>query len=225
MSNDLLRTLVDTRTQIQKTRIAFSNRLSAIERGADRAEQPEQAKLEAVYARLVDLEALLDKDIAEEVKGIPIYERVSTVKGIGPMLAAKIIAMIDIAKCDTISSLWRFAGFGVVDGQREKLTKGEKAHYCRRLKTALYLIGSSFLKSNSPYRDIYDQAKEKYQQKHPDWTKLHIHHAAMGDMLKIFLSHLWETWRQMEGLPVTQPYILYPESGHSHKIDKKQFGW
>jgi hypothetical protein len=26
-------------------------------------------------------------------------------------------------------------------------------------------------------------------------------------MVKIFLQHLWVTWRQLEGLPISEPYV------------------
>jgi len=121
---------------------------------------------------------------------------------------------------------WRTTGriFSIiVDGYIERV-KGEKLHYNARLKTTCYLIGTSFLKCHSPYREIYDEAREFYAANRTDWTKLHQYHAAIRKMIKIFLSHLWEQWREREKLPVGQAYILnLPE--HNHKYERNNFGW
>jgi hypothetical protein len=142
---------------------------------------------------------------------------------VGDILAAKVISMIDIQRADTVSALWRYAGYGVVNGEREKPTKGEALHYNKRLKTTCYLIGSSFLRSNSPYRQIYDSSKEYYETNR-DWTKLHRHHAAMRKMIKVWLSHLWEVWRTLEGLPVRNIYAE-DKLGHNHYISPQDYGW
>ena len=34
----------------------------------------------------------------------------------------------------------------------------------------------------------------------------HIHQRAMRKMVKMWLSHVWTTWREIEGMPVTQPF-------------------
>ena len=158
------------------------------------------------------------------VKHMPIVQRVTKVKGIGPMLAAKLVSMIDIERADTVSSLWRYGGWAVIDGQRERPTAGEKLHYNSRLKTTCYLIGVSFLKSNSPYRKVYDDARAYYSANRPDWTEGHRHNAAMRKMIKMFLSALWLVWRQLEGLPITYPYA-HERLGHQHYNSPEDFGW
>lgn len=224
--NPLLRALVDLRDrQIQKARIQFGNRLSAIERMADNPAESDQAQLiERWTMRFTEMEMELDKDIAKIVKDEPIYRELSGIKGIGPMLGAKVISMIDIERDSSPSALWRYAGYGVIDGQRERPTPGEKLHYNKRLKSTLYLVGSSFLKCNSPYRRIYDNAKARYTQTKPDWTKLHIHQAAMRKMIKLFLSHLWLRWRTLENLPTRSPYV-HEVLEHDTVYEPHEFGW
>ncbi|MDP3985936.1 MAG: hypothetical protein Q8P77_00690, partial [Candidatus Veblenbacteria bacterium] len=46
----------------------------------------------------------------------------------------------------------------------------------------------------------------------------HIHAMALRKMLKLFLSCLWQVWRQAEGLPLTEPYAK-AKAGHPHVID------
>jgi len=226
MPDNLLRALVDLRDrQIQKARIQFGNRLAAIEQSADDPSVSDQRNVvDKWLIRFTDLEMELNKDIARAVKTEPIYESLSGLKGIGPLLSAKLIAMIDIERADTVSALWRYCGYGVVDGERERPTKGEKLHYNARLKTTLYLVASSFLKCNSPYREVYDDAKTFYQAGRPDWTKAHIHNAAMRKMIKVFLSHLWEAWRVIENLPVRGTYV-HDRLNHDHEYKAEDFGW
>lgn len=219
--NETLRILVDLRQTIQKSRIQFSNRLSAIDRGTDSGDG---ALYERYHERFEAIEKALDKDIAALGSKEPIIDLMTEVRGVGPLLAAKVVSQIDIARPQSVSALWRYAGFGVVEGKREKPVKGEKLHYNRTLKTACYLVASSFLKSNSPYRALYDRSRERYEQTRPDWTKLHRHHAAMGYMVKIWLSHVWETWRTLEGLPVRDAYAnSYLE--HPSHYTPQEFGW
>jgi hypothetical protein len=107
---------------------------------------------------------------------------------------------------------------------RSRPIEGWALDYNKRLKTTCYLVGSSFLKSRSPYRAVYDQAKEYYELNRPDWTKAHRHNAAMRKMIKMWLSHLWEVWRKLEGLPTREPYIIGRE-GHEHYHTPQEFGW
>jgi len=225
MDETLLRALIDLRDRtLQKSRVAFGNRLSAVERGADEMGQGSQDLLTRWNDRFQFLEDELDKDIESLVEDVDIIRYAVAVKGIGPILAAKVISMVDIREADTVSALWRYAGYAVIDGQRERPTKGEKLLYNARLKTSCYLVGSSFLKSNSPYRRVYDSAREYYAANRPDWTKGHQHNAAMRKMIKVWLSHLWEVWRKLEGLPVRDLYSQ-DKLGHNHYMSPQEFGW
>lgn len=222
----MLRIMIDSRDKaLQKSRIAFSNRLDAIARGSDGTNGNGMVKqLEEWKARFEQLERYIDEDIKRLAQDIPIVVEMCKVKGVGFILAAKVAAMVDISKADTASALWRYAGYGVVDGQSERLRKGEKAHYNQRLKSACYLVGTSFLKSNSPYRRVYDTAREYYTNTRPEWTKLHCHRAAMRKMIKRWLCHLWMVWRVMEGLEIRTPYVA-EKLGHTHIDWPEDYGW
>lgn len=218
----LARALVDLRDRIiQKARIQFSNRLSAIDRGTDNPTY--RHYIEQWMTKFQLLEDELDSSIKDLADDFPIVEYMCRVKGVGKTLALKTVVMIDIHRADTISALWRYAGYAVINGEREKPVKGEKLHYNIRLKTTCYLIGSSFLRSGSPYRDIYDKAREEYESRE-DWTKLHKHNAAMRKMIKVWLSHLWLVWRKLEGLPVSDPWIV-AENNHHRLYTPEEFGW
>lgn len=229
MSDTTLRILVDLRETMQKQRIGFGNRVGALERAADEGDAQTEEVMSRYLAQFRAVEELADADIRAAVKEYPIYEYLSRVKGLGPTLSAQLIAMIDIERAQTVSALWRYAGLGVVVGDdgvgaRERPVKGEKLHYNARLKKVCYLIGTSFLKSGSPYRAVYDAGREYYEAARPEWTKARQHMAAQRRMVKHFLAHLWEVWRKLEGLPTRELYVV-EKLGHTHVTSPADYGW
>jgi len=124
-----------------------------------------------------------------------------------------------IGAFDTVSALWKYAG--LAPGQ--KPIKGEVLSYNNRLKTVcLGIVGDCMIRANSPYRVIYDNAKAKYEETRPDWTKGHRHYAARRKMVKVFLSHFWEHWRELEGYPTRKAYVL-EHLGHTHEHEWQDF--
>lgn len=220
----ILRALVDHRNSLQAERIRWSNRLSAAESGANETLEEELAMYRKWLEIYDKLESDADTEIARLIKDHPLMVQLRAVKGIGPMLAAKMMSMIDIHRAESVSALWRYAGYGVVDGARERPVKGEKLHYNIRLKTTMYLVAGSFLKSSSPYRRVYDDARRYYEANRPDWTKAHQHAAAMRKMIKVFLSHVWSRWRMIEGLPLRDLYVT-ERLGHNTYFSPEEFGW
>ncbi len=221
---EVLRVLVDLREHVlQKQRIALGNRLSAIERGVDVVDANTERIIQHFYDRFADLEDYGDNEIKALVDGLPIVQAMVTVKGLGPMLSARVVSMIDITLVDHVSALWKWAGYAVVDGKADGRRKGEKITYNPRLKKTVYLVGDSFIKSRSPYRDIYDKAKEKYE-RDPELTKMHIHRRAARKMVKLWLSHLWQVWREVEGLPVVNAYV-HQHMNHTTIIPPEAMGW
>lgn len=266
MTDPLLRALVDLRDrQIQKARIQFNNRVAALDNASDQsAGSGQRATVERWLDVFTTLEKEIEKDIARTVKNEPIYDELSNIKGIGPMLAAKLISMIDIQRANTVSALWRYSGYGQSfywqDGDKivapqtgYKWTgpKGDKTKisvtpepkngwqlvqvrdrpidkfvlpYNKRLKSTLFVVAGSFLKSGSPYRRFYDTHKTKYETTKEDWNKKHIHLASTRKMIKMFLSHLWERWRILEGLETRLAYVN-EQLGHNTIITPQEYGW
>ena len=217
--NDL-RWIADSYMQLQKTRIAMENRLRALAQEKDENPMPEEIK--NAYNQMLEAEKNIQNYMKVEIKDHPAWEWLQQVKGVSHTLACKLLSMLDIRIAKHPSSFWKFCGLGVTNGERDKLVKGETAPYSKRAKTTMYLIGSSFLKCNSPYRKFYDEAKEKYQKEKPDWTKGHIHNAAMRKMEKIFLVCLWDIWRVAEGLPKDNPYVV-AKLGHEKRYNPDKF--
>lgn len=193
------------RTTFQRERIRMGNRVVAVEQGRS---QVNIATIERYCERFSVLEKEVTAEIAESVKQHEMYDWFERVKGIGPGLAGCLLAHINIERCNTVSGLWKYAGLAVTEGVADRPTKGQKLPYNAELKRICFLIGTSFLRSGSPYRQEYDEAKEAYQRTRTDWTPKRIDMAARRKMLKLFLSHLWVEWRTRRGLPVREPYAI-----------------
>ena len=120
------------------------------------------------------LEAVLEE--------FPIYMQfLEQVRGIGPAMAGVIISEIDIHKCKYASSIWKYAGLDVINGQgrsRRKEHQVESEYIDKNgevktkmgisfnpfLKTKLIgVLADVFIKTRSPYRDLYDNYKNRME--------------------------------------------------------------
>lgn len=218
-----LRWLTDVYTQSQKMRLANEGRKRALDQHAD--DGPEMKFLLELIQQFETIETLCKKRMSKSIEQHIAWPFLKRIKGLGPTLSCKLIGLIPegfIEKADTVSKFWRFCGQAVIDGKAEKPVKGEKLHYSVRMKTTLYLISGQFIKANSPYRLIYDEAKEYYAKNRPDWTKLRIHYASMRRMQRVFLHHLWEFWRESLKLPARKLYV-HEYLQHTKEYKKEDF--
>lgn len=147
---------------------------------------PEELILTHEYISLEAGETNLDNQIAALVKEFPIWSSfLEGVRGVGPILAAIIISELDPYKARNPSSYFRFCGLDVGDDGKGRSKRAE--HLVRRtytnadgelaerdsitynpfIKTKLMgVLGSSFLRSASPYRKLYDDYKHRMES-HP----------------------------------------------------------
>lgn len=210
---------------IQKARIAMGNRIQAVEQGRDQMTPKQLALVQDLYDRLSDLEKEIEGALRLAIKDIPEVDALRRIKGVGPIIAAELYSMIDVTKADTVSALWRYAGMGVApDGKAERRVKGEKNHYNSTLRVVCFKLGRSFLMTGSPYSRVYADAKAYYQANRHDWTPMHIEQAAKRKMVKIFLCHLYVTFRKMKGLTVRSLYVE-EKLAHTHILRPETFGW
>lgn len=176
-----LRWLTDVYMQVQKLRVANNNRVQAAKTGMD--DNYPDPFVASLVERLEELEHDMYRQMGKAMKEHPTWHWLAQVKGIGPTLGTKIVGLIgDISKFDTISKLWSFAGYGLKDGKAQRPQKGQKLPYNRRLKTALYLAGDSFIKSRSPFRKIYDTSKQRYRIKKQVYPMVEILGADPDDL-------------------------------------------
>jgi hypothetical protein len=153
-------------------------RISSIEAGKSNLD----ADFEREMIKAFDLDTMVDptrksqREVSVETimlnaaKEVPVWDWMTSIRGLAAGgLAAQLLAQIDdIGKFDTVSKLWRFAGYAVIDGEIEHPEKGEKLHYNKTLKSLVYQASALFLKmQTSPYADIYYEEKDKQRQAHP----------------------------------------------------------
>ena len=78
--------------------------------------------------------------------------------------------------------------------------------YNPKLKSLSWIISDQFVRQGRYYRQLYDDFKAEDMAKNPQLTDGHLHNRAKRKTVKIFLSHLWVYWREVEGLSITEPY-------------------
>lgn len=97
--------------------------------------------------RAVQLKAAM----LRELRKIPIYrEWLRHVFGIGDagsVIAAYLVAEIEIARCVKPSGLRRFCGMAVVDGRLERPVKGQKNAYSKEMRTRLFQMFTTLWKA------------------------------------------------------------------------------
>ncbi len=205
-----LKDLVRFYDDYQSMRLRFSNRMKLKKTGKSQvilhgAPNEDTRQLLIPYLKNVrDMEKLAEKEIIDCISDFPIWnEWLVNVKGIAEGLAAHLITEFDIVKADTVSKFWAFAGLTPTS----KLIKGEKAKFNKRLRSIVCgRVGSSFLKSKSPYCDYYYKRKADTEAREWGKSKMHRHKDATRIMCKQFLKDFWLAWRKIEGLPVTQAW-------------------
>lgn len=146
-----------------------------------------------------------------------------------------------VASFDTVSKYWAWFGLHVVDGSAAKRRKGENVNWNPKMRTLAWKIGKQFVLQGQGYRQIYDQEKDRLNEERmplgqcPQYEqcksklknratpacKGHIDAMARRKTVKLFLSHLWQTWRQLEGLPTRPPYAM-EYKGHNGSITPEQ---
>lgn len=241
LGDDEARFLVDAYYMMQKQRISASNRVRALAE----TEEP-HAILEWLFGQSLVLENQVKRSLARYAERDPVGQWLLSVRGIGPVITAGLIAHIDIHQTPTAGHIWSFAGLV----PEKKWETGKKRPWNASLKTLCWKIGESFVKvkghEEAFYGALYDQRKAMEQEKneageyadqaanvlkrHPGHKQKaiyatgklspgHIHARAKRWVVKLFLAHLHEVWFKIEfGKAPPNPYPI-AILGHAHKID------
>jgi hypothetical protein len=133
--------------------------------------------------------------------------------GIGELTAALLISKIRIDIADTVSSLWKYMGF--VPSSKDPSKREENPGKARAFKAPLYAaLGIFLIRKDNPYRFDYDKMKARG-----------LHHGqAINRVTKLWLSHLWATWREWAELPTVVSYANN-HLGHENIIKAIDRGW
>lgn len=229
----MIRGVTESYYDVQHVRIEIENQLRAYRQGGSEQDEDYVFFKENVLKRMLEAEKMIAKYLNQQNKGFPIYTLwLKNINGVGPILSARLIAMIeDIERFATISKLWRYCGLAVAeDGHAEKKKKGEKLHFDPRMKVLCWKIGESFVKKKGGYRTLYEKFRAEYDEK---WKTPedcgsvgcknkkkcldgHRYMAAKRKTVKVFLAHLWQKWREIKGLPVENVFIIGREDSKHH---------
>ncbi len=80
------------------------------------------------------------------------------------------------------------------------------------LRRCLWLQSRQFVMvGKGYYRTWYDTKKRELTGKHagdPDWPQWRLDAAARWSMMRLFLSHLYERWAEVEGFPSRKAYVV-----------------
>ena len=176
----------------------------------------------------------------------PIGQWAESVRGIGPVLSAGLMAHIDITKSPTVGAIWRFAGLDPTSIWVEK----NKRPWNAKLKVLCWKAGESFVKVQNREDDVYGhlyvqrkafeqeqnelgmfkeqaEAKAKVVGKSTEAYKYyskgklppaHIHARAKRWAVKIFLSHYHHVAYELHfGTPPPNPFVI-EHMGHTKLI-------
>lgn len=237
MTRNEARYLLSQYLGMQEARIAANQK-------AAKMNERNQGEPHAVLNWVADNASALEKQILGALKAFaesqPMGKWALSVNGVGPVVAAGLLAHIDIEQCPTVGHIWAFMGFD----PSKKWEKGQKRPHNAALKQIGYYAGESFVKcSGSPYRKVYDDRKAYEQAKNErgEYAELaaaiakdrpthkqvktckigklpdgHIHSRCKRYAVKQFISD-WhaEAYRQHFG---KEPPLPYPIAilGHAH---------
>lgn len=178
----------------------------------------------------------------------PVGAWAMSIRGIGPVIAAGLLAHIDITKAPTVGHIWRFAGLDPT----VKWAKGQKRPWNAQLKTLCWKIGESFVKQSGNMDSLYSRVyKERKQletelneagafkdqaaislqtrnfsrdtvaRKYYEEGKLppaRIHLRAQRYTVKLFLAHLHCVWYYVEYNRLPPKPYVLEHLGHAHFI-------
>lgn len=243
LSSDEARFLVDAYYMMQDDRKRAHNQVRALE---------ESAEPHTVIRWLADQSQMLENQIKRALDAYSASQEVGqwarSVTGIGPVIAAGLMAHIDITRAPTVGHIWRYAGLDPTC----RWEKGEKRPWNAELKTLCWKIGESFVKVSGREDAVYghyylsrkeletsrndngefaDQARTKLERfqigkttdayAHYSAGRLppaHIHARAKRYAVKLFLSHYHEFAYRAHY--GQEPPAPYPiaHQGHAHRI-------
>lgn len=239
LTDDEARYLVDYFYITQEDRKRATNQTRAL----NEAEEP-CLVVQWLAEQSTTLENQVKRALEAYTDAHPIGQWLKSVVGIGPVIAAGLLAHIDITRAPTVGHIWRFAGLDPTS----IWDKGKKRPHNAALKTLCWKIGQSFMKfsnkdecvygklyrerkafeqANSDAGKLAEQAKAKAEKvgknteafKHYSQGKLspgHIDARARRYAVKQFLSDLHAHWfEQHFG---EKPPLPYPIAilGHAH---------
>jgi len=238
---DQLKVLIDAREQLRKSFNSDNNRMLAMKRGTDNLDDPTYEYLENKSGETKKYLSKMDRRIEKHLKSMDhsIIKAALGINGLGAITVAYMMVYIQIEKAQYASSMWKYCGYHTAS--HERYEKGIAGGGNKTLRTVLYAMADSMIKTRSIYRDVYDNEKKKLEASKKitksrntqgkliecAWKETkpcHRHGAAMRKMIKHFLADWWFVHRTLKGLPVA-PLYVEEKLGHTGIIKPNERGW
>lgn len=146
LSEQEARYLVDAYYTMQGYRIQASNQVRAL----NESKEPHEVLL-WLEANNELLENQIRRALDAWTETRPLGRWAKSITGIGPVIAAGLLAHIDITRAPTAGHIWRFAGLDPTT----KWAKSTKRPWNANLKTLCWKIGESFVKVSGNPNDVY----------------------------------------------------------------------
>jgi hypothetical protein len=141
------RFLVDAYYTMQKNRIATAHQVRTLHEGNE-----PHAVLDWLEVQSEMLEAQIKRALDKWTDGHPVGIWAKSICGIGPVIAAGLLAHIDVSRCESVGHIWSFAGLN----PEMTWKKGEKRPFNASLKTlCAFKLGESFVKFQNNDNDVY----------------------------------------------------------------------
>jgi len=250
ISRQQARYLVDAYYDVQEYRIATGNQLRALHRSGEPAQV-----CEWLHDQFTLLERSILRALDRWTDGHLVGRWSKRIIGIGPVIAAGLLAHIDPERAVTAGDVWRYAGLDPT----VRWERGQKRPWNARLKSLCWKIGESFVKSQSHPESFYGplyRARREYEERRNhagdyaeqaramiasgrarkgtvsyEWYVQgmlppgHIYARAKRWTVKLFLSH----WQRVAYLVHhgTEPPLPYviTQLRHAHVLDPPYYDW
>lgn len=245
LGRDEARFLVDNYYQMQANRIRAQGQMRALSASGE-----PHAVLHWLFDQSKCLEGQVKRALAKYVDDHPVGGWLLETRGVGPVIAAGLLAHVDIAKAASASSIWRYAGLDPTT----TWAKGQKRPWNAALKTLCWKLGESFVKvsgrEDAAYgrvyvdRKAYEVARNEAGTNAELATKIlsarkiskatdayrwlsagklppaHLHARAKRYAVKMFLAHMFEVWYELHWQKPAPDPWAVAHGGHVHVIPR-----
>lgn len=172
-----------TLDELEALRIATANRINFMTRSGEDADgverglgmtdaNPAVVTAKTLLEGLEKLEHSAVLDLQRKVRKHPVYPLIKRHRGLGEKQMGRLLAAIGDPywhdqenRPRTVSELWAYSGYSVISGSAQRRKKGENSNWSSDARMRTFLIAESCVKQpkGSRYRDIYDEARDKYR--------------------------------------------------------------
>jgi len=220
----LLEILAQQLDDVERLRKATGNRLGAMTRIAADEDgvvrglalpdsDPAVVATQTLMDSLKALEKSITSQLEKRMKAHPLGSWVKQQKGLGLKTVARLLAAVKDpywaeihekqgtehvlveSRPRTVSELWAYCGYSVVNGEGQRRRKGQQANWSSDAKMRAWNIVQPIIKNGGPYRAIYDDARLKYMDattgEGEPLTLAHQHNRAVRAVAKAILKDLW----------------------------------